>query len=78
MGNKEIVVYGDLKYTREVIQDDDKWKITIERPILTPEEYERRLNRVKKSAAELIKCAMRLEGQKKDDRDTNKMEIKKN
>lgn len=70
MSNKEIVVYGDMKYTREVIQDDDKWKITIERPILTKDEYERRLNRVKQAAVELLREYI-AKGFLEDEDDTN-------
>lgn len=67
-----------MEYNTFIFRDDEKVKIIVHQPILTPEEYERRLNKVKKSAAELVKCAMRLEGQKGNDRDTDKMEIKKN
>ena len=69
-----------MEYRTFILQDDEKCKIIVHQPILTPEEYERRLNKVKESAAELVKCAMRLEleGQKGNDRDTNKMEAKKN
>lgn len=67
-----------MQYETSIFQDDDKWKITIQRPILTPEEYQRRLNRVKKAAAELVKCAVNLEGQKSNDKDIKIMESKKN
>lgn len=67
-----------MEYRTFILQDDEKCKITVHQPILTPEEYERRLNRVKESAAELIKCAMRLEREKNNDKTHDSVESQKN